>query len=118
MTEGGRAEDLRRCSFTPGDVCREAELFKNLSRREPEPQILNYQTQQHKLFPVLAMAYAFTFVGQYMKQTYNRISGDIHAGDFSELPEVPARAHTHTHHVFGAYLEAVVDVFWLLYTFC
>lgn len=66
-------------------------------RREPEPQILNYQTQQHKLFPVLAMAYAFTFVGQYMKQTYNRISGDIHAGDYSELPEVPLPARARAH---------------------
>uniref|UniRef100_H3BZB4 Acyl-coenzyme A oxidase n=1 Tax=Tetraodon nigroviridis TaxID=99883 RepID=H3BZB4_TETNG len=57
---------------------------------EPEPQILNYQTQQHKLFPVLAAAYAFTFVGQYMKDTYRRISGDIHAGDYSQLPELHA----------------------------
>uniref|UniRef100_H3C704 Acyl-CoA oxidase 1, palmitoyl n=1 Tax=Tetraodon nigroviridis TaxID=99883 RepID=H3C704_TETNG len=56
---------------------------------EPEPQILNYQTQQHKLFPVLAAAYAFTFVGQYMKDTYRRIS-DIHAGDYSQLPELHA----------------------------
>ncbi|XP_044046424.1 peroxisomal acyl-coenzyme A oxidase 1 isoform X3 [Siniperca chuatsi] len=57
---------------------------------EPEPQILDYQTQQYKLFPLLAMAYAFTFVGQYMKQTYHRISGDINEGDFSELPELHA----------------------------
>uniref|UniRef100_A0A8C4HYT9 Acyl-coenzyme A oxidase n=1 Tax=Dicentrarchus labrax TaxID=13489 RepID=A0A8C4HYT9_DICLA len=57
---------------------------------EPEPQILDYQTQQYKLFPLLAMAYAFTFVGQYMSQTYQRISGDINEGDFSELPELHA----------------------------
>lgn len=57
-------------------------------RREPEPQILDYQTQQYKLFPLLATAYAFTFVGQYMDQTYQRITGDINQGDFSELPEV------------------------------
>lgn len=56
--------------------------------REPEPQILDYQAQQYKLFPLLATAYAFTFVGQYMKNTYNRITGDINQGDFSELPEV------------------------------
>ncbi|XP_053354296.1 peroxisomal acyl-coenzyme A oxidase 1 isoform X3 [Clarias gariepinus] len=59
---------------------------------EPEPQILDYQAQQHKLFPLLATAYAFTFVGQYMKNTYNRISGDINQGDFSELPELHALA--------------------------
>uniref|UniRef100_A0A8C9XLF8 Acyl-coenzyme A oxidase n=1 Tax=Sander lucioperca TaxID=283035 RepID=A0A8C9XLF8_SANLU len=57
---------------------------------EPEPQILDYQTQQYKLFPLLATAYAFSFVGQYMKETYHRISGDINDGDFSELPELHA----------------------------
>eukprot|EP00064_Thunnus_orientalis_P019920 superscaffoldBa00005212_g20051 len=55
---------------------------------EPEPQIIDYQTQQYKLFPLLAMAYAFSSVGQYMYQTYHRITGDINQGDFSELPEV------------------------------
>ncbi|KAK5899338.1 hypothetical protein CesoFtcFv8_008828 [Champsocephalus esox] len=57
---------------------------------EPEPQILDYQTQQYKLFPLLATAYAFTFVGQYMRETYQRISGDISDGDFSQLPELHA----------------------------
>lgn len=56
--------------------------------REPEPQILDYQTQQYKLFPFLATAYAFHFVGAYMKDTYHRITGDINQGDLSELPEV------------------------------
>ncbi|XP_043946436.1 peroxisomal acyl-coenzyme A oxidase 1 isoform X1 [Protopterus annectens] len=59
---------------------------------EPEPQILDYQTQQYKLFPLLATAYAFHFVGQYMKQTYLRITGDINLGDFSELPELHAQS--------------------------
>ncbi|XP_031419959.1 peroxisomal acyl-coenzyme A oxidase 1 isoform X1 [Clupea harengus] len=57
---------------------------------EPEPQILDYQTQQYKLFPLLATAYAFKFVGQYMTETYHRITGDINQGDFSELPELHA----------------------------
>ncbi|KAG7491652.1 hypothetical protein MATL_G00006290 [Megalops atlanticus] len=57
---------------------------------EPEPQILDYQTQQYKLFPLLATAYAFHFVGQYMSQTYHRITGDINQGDLSELPELHA----------------------------
>ncbi|XP_067115839.1 peroxisomal acyl-coenzyme A oxidase 1 isoform X1 [Osmerus mordax] len=57
---------------------------------DPEPQILDYQTQQHKLLPLLATAYAFHFVGQYMNQTYHRITGDISHGDFSELPELHA----------------------------
>ncbi|XP_074871003.1 peroxisomal acyl-coenzyme A oxidase 1 isoform X3 [Carettochelys insculpta] len=57
---------------------------------EPEPQILDYQTQQYKLFPLLATAYAFHFVGAYMKKTYHRITGDINQGDLSELPELHA----------------------------
>lgn len=57
---------------------------------EPEPQILDFQTQQYKLFPLLATAYAFQFVGQYMSQTYHRITGDIQQGNLSELPELHA----------------------------
>ncbi|XP_022531317.1 peroxisomal acyl-coenzyme A oxidase 1 isoform X2 [Astyanax mexicanus] len=59
---------------------------------EPEPQVLDYQAQQYKLFPLLAAAYAFTFVGQYMSNMYHRITGDINQGDFSELPELHALA--------------------------
>ncbi|KAK1330812.1 hypothetical protein QTO34_008750 [Cnephaeus nilssonii] len=57
---------------------------------EPEPQILDFQTQQYKLFPLLATAYAFHFVGAYMKETYHRINEDIGHGDLSELPELHA----------------------------
>lgn len=59
-----------------------------MSFSEPEPQILDFQTQQYKLFPLLATAYAFQFVGAYMKETYHRINEDIGQGDLSELPEV------------------------------
>lgn len=55
---------------------------------EPEPQILDFQTQQYKLFPLLATAYAFYFVGAYIKETYHRINEGIDQGDLSELPEV------------------------------
>ncbi|XP_015269971.1 PREDICTED: peroxisomal acyl-coenzyme A oxidase 1 isoform X3 [Gekko japonicus] len=57
---------------------------------EPEPQILDYQTQQYKLFPLLAAAYAFHFVGAYMKDTYRRITADINDGDLREMPELHA----------------------------
>ncbi|XP_030064087.1 peroxisomal acyl-coenzyme A oxidase 1 isoform X2 [Microcaecilia unicolor] len=57
---------------------------------EPEPQILDYQTQQYKLFPLLATAYAFHFVAAYMTETYHRITGDINQGNLSELPELHA----------------------------
>uniref|UniRef100_A0A8C2W3I7 Acyl-coenzyme A oxidase n=1 Tax=Chinchilla lanigera TaxID=34839 RepID=A0A8C2W3I7_CHILA len=57
---------------------------------EPEPQVLDFQTQQYKLFPFLATAYAFHFVGSYMKDTYHRINESIGQGDLSELPELHA----------------------------
>ncbi|XP_055971404.1 peroxisomal acyl-coenzyme A oxidase 1 isoform X2 [Sorex fumeus] len=57
---------------------------------EPEPQILDFQTQQYKLFPLLATAYAFQFVGAYMKNTYLRVNEDISRGNLSELPELHA----------------------------
>ncbi|CAI9571059.1 unnamed protein product [Staurois parvus] len=57
---------------------------------DPGPQILNFQTQQYKLFPLLATAYAFNFVGLYMSQTYQRINGDIQQGNLNELPELHA----------------------------
>lgn len=56
--------------------------------RAPEPQILDYQTQQFKLFPLLATAYAFRFVGNFMRDMYHRITGDMNDGDYSQLPEV------------------------------
>nr|Q8HYL8.2 RecName: Full=Peroxisomal acyl-coenzyme A oxidase 1; Short=AOX; AltName: Full=Palmitoyl-CoA oxidase; AltName: Full=Peroxisomal fatty acyl-CoA oxidase; AltName: Full=Straight-chain acyl-CoA oxidase [Phascolarctos cinereus] len=57
---------------------------------DPEPQILDFQTQQYKLFPLLATAYAFQFVGAYMKETYHRINVDINQGNLNELPELHA----------------------------
>ncbi|NP_001090149.1 acyl-CoA oxidase 1, palmitoyl L homeolog [Xenopus laevis] len=57
---------------------------------EPEPQILDFQTQQYKLFPLLATAYAFQFVGSYMNHTYHRISAEIQDGNLNELPELHA----------------------------
>ncbi|KAM4842877.1 peroxisomal acyl-coenzyme A oxidase 1 isoform 1-T1 [Thomomys bottae] len=57
---------------------------------DPEPQILDFQTQQYKLFPLLATAYAFQFVGRFMKDTYYRVNEGIGQGDLTELPELHA----------------------------
>lgn len=78
-------------------------LFFCISVSEPEPQILDFQTQQYKLFPLLATAYAFHFVGAYMKETYHRINEDIGHGDLSELPEV----HVESRSPVGALLFPV-----------
>ncbi|XP_078081425.1 peroxisomal acyl-coenzyme A oxidase 1 isoform X1 [Mustelus asterias] len=57
---------------------------------DPEPQIMDYQTQQYKLFPLLVTAYAFRFVGSFMREMYHRITGDMNDGDYSQLPELHA----------------------------
>ncbi|XP_078584955.1 peroxisomal acyl-coenzyme A oxidase 1-like [Branchiostoma floridae x Branchiostoma japonicum] len=57
---------------------------------EPEPQVLDYQTQQYKLFPLLSAAYAFYFASHYMMDTYFQLSGNISQGDLSQLPEIHA----------------------------
>ncbi|KAE8300699.1 Peroxisomal acyl-coenzyme A oxidase 1 [Larimichthys crocea] len=59
-------------------------------RESQSPKSSTIRQQQYKLIPLLATAYAFTFVGQYMRETYHRISGDINEGDFSEMPELHA----------------------------
>ncbi|XP_078619508.1 peroxisomal acyl-coenzyme A oxidase 1-like [Branchiostoma floridae x Branchiostoma japonicum] len=57
---------------------------------EPEPQILEYQTQQYKLFPQLAAAYAFWFAAWFMTQQHGSITGNMEKGDMSGLAELHA----------------------------
>lgn len=56
--------------------------------REPEVQIMDYQTQQQKLFPAVATAYAFNAVFRRMMSLYDKCNDQIQIGDFSLLPEV------------------------------
>ncbi len=56
--------------------------------RAPEPLILEYQTQQHKLLPLVGAAYAYHFTGQRIRADYLRIIEDIQRGDVDALPEV------------------------------
>lgn len=57
---------------------------------EPEPQILEYKTQQYKLFPQLASAYAFWFAGLKMRETYFMLNYEIQQGNTESLPELHA----------------------------
>lgn len=55
----------------------------------PEPQILDYQTQQYKLFPVLADTYALFFMSRNLRRQYNRMMEDIrNKGSYKMLAEV------------------------------
>ncbi|KAI3707374.1 hypothetical protein L6452_25830 [Arctium lappa] len=56
----------------------------------PETQVIDYKTQQSRLFPLLASAYAFRFVGEWLKWLYMDVKQRLEANDFSTLPEAHA----------------------------
>ena len=49
---------------------------------------MDYQTQQYKLLPQLASAYAFYFAGLKMRETYFTLNYEIQQGNTECLPEV------------------------------
>ncbi|XP_039267686.2 peroxisomal acyl-coenzyme A oxidase 1-like [Styela clava] len=55
---------------------------------EPEPQILSYPTQQHKLFPLLATSYAFFFAQLHMVEMYGSVNEAVGKGDYSNMQEL------------------------------
>jgi acyl-CoA oxidase len=52
--------------------------------------VLNYKTQQNRLFPLIASAYAFRFVGEWLKSLYTDVTQRLQANDFSTLAEAHA----------------------------
>ncbi|XP_060068145.1 peroxisomal acyl-coenzyme A oxidase 1-like [Ylistrum balloti] len=54
----------------------------------PEAQIIDYQTQQHKLFPAVAMAYAFYFTGSEIYRIYNRINSNVEQGKLDQIGDL------------------------------
>lgn len=52
--------------------------------------MIDYKTQQSRLFPLLASAYAFRFVGEWLKWLYTDVTQKLQANDFSTLPEAHA----------------------------
>eukprot|EP01098_Paradermamoeba_levis_P015897 TRINITY_DN8331_c0_g1_i1.p1 TRINITY_DN8331_c0_g1~~TRINITY_DN8331_c0_g1_i1.p1 ORF type:complete len:629 (+),score=175.69 TRINITY_DN8331_c0_g1_i1:278-1888(+) len=55
-----------------------------------EEQILNYQTHQYRLMPILATCFAYHFVGQQMSNQFEAMQEDMNQLDLSTLPEVHA----------------------------
>ncbi|KAL5099015.1 hypothetical protein RYX36_003342 [Vicia faba] len=55
-----------------------------------ETQVIDYKTQQARLFPLLASAYAFRFVSEWLKWLYTDVTQRLKANDFSTLPEAHA----------------------------
>ncbi|OBS68328.1 hypothetical protein A6R68_03136 [Neotoma lepida] len=54
---------------------------------DPEAKILDYQTQQQKILPQLAMSYAFHFLGTSLLEFFHSSYSAILNRDFSLLPE-------------------------------
>ncbi|KAH1202266.1 Peroxisomal acyl-coenzyme A oxidase 1 [Glycine max] len=55
-----------------------------------ETQVIDYKTQQARLIPLLASAYAFRFVGEWLKWLYMDVMKRLQTSDFSTLPEAHA----------------------------
>ena len=56
----------------------------------PEPQVMDYQTQQYKLYPYLAMAYAFRFAAYDIYELLFQAMSDADSGDDTLMPETHA----------------------------
>ncbi|XP_032663048.1 probable peroxisomal acyl-coenzyme A oxidase 1 isoform X2 [Odontomachus brunneus] len=59
---------------------------------EPEPQIMDYVTQQYKLFPNLAACYAFRISADWIWDMYNNVTAELDQGELERLPELHALA--------------------------
>ncbi|KAL9665068.1 hypothetical protein QQ045_020477 [Rhodiola kirilowii] len=56
----------------------------------PETQVIDYKTQQSRLFPLIASAYAFRFASEWLSWLYTDVTQRLQANDFSSLPEAHA----------------------------
>nr|5K3I_A Chain A, Acyl-coenzyme A oxidase [Caenorhabditis elegans]5K3I_B Chain B, Acyl-coenzyme A oxidase [Caenorhabditis elegans]5K3I_C Chain C, Acyl-coenzyme A oxidase [Caenorhabditis elegans]5K3I_D Chain D, Acyl-coenzyme A oxidase [Caenorhabditis elegans]5K3I_E Chain E, Acyl-coenzyme A oxidase [Caenorhabditis elegans]5K3I_F Chain F, Acyl-coenzyme A oxidase [Caenorhabditis elegans]5K3I_G Chain G, Acyl-coenzyme A oxidase [Caenorhabditis elegans]5K3I_H Chain H, Acyl-coenzyme A oxidase [Caenorhabdi len=67
-------------------VRRQGQIDKN----EPEVKVLEYQTQQHRLFPFIARAYAFQFAGAETVKLYERVLKEMKSGNVSLMADLHA----------------------------
>ncbi|CAI4228786.1 unnamed protein product [Auanema sp. JU1783] len=57
---------------------------------EGEVQIIDYQTQQYRIFPQLARAYAFIFAAYEIRDLYMQLTEQLIEGNVDLLPEIHA----------------------------
>ncbi|KAK9505625.1 hypothetical protein O3M35_009632 [Rhynocoris fuscipes] len=57
---------------------------------EPEPLIIEYKTQQYKLFPHIATSIAMFFASNWLWVMYNNVTSELAQGDLERLPELHA----------------------------
>ncbi|XP_034836907.1 acyl-coenzyme A oxidase 1-like [Maniola hyperantus] len=63
-----------------------------IKSNEAECQILDFVTQQHKLFISIASSHALRVIGLWMWNTHKKVTAQIHQGNMDELPELHALA--------------------------
>lgn len=68
------------------DLCAVCVLIQQNSEREP--QILDYQTQQYKLFPVIASSLVYNCAAKWLWDKYSAVTSQLDRGDLDQLPEV------------------------------
>ncbi|XP_051159281.1 probable peroxisomal acyl-coenzyme A oxidase 1 isoform X1 [Leptopilina boulardi] len=56
----------------------------------PETQIIDYVTQQYKLFPSLATCFALLMAADYIWELYNNVNAELDQGELERLPELHA----------------------------
>lgn len=56
--------------------------------RGPETQIIDYITQQYKLFPSLATCFALSMASGSIWELYNNVNAELDQGELERLPEV------------------------------
>ncbi len=61
----------------------------SLGCRADEAKVLDFQTQQYKLLPAVALSYTCWFVKEDLKKTFDRIyQNEIQKGNFQNVAEV------------------------------
>lgn len=61
-----------------------------INSEKPEVQILDYVTQQYKIFPHLAACFAFKMTATCIWDMYNTITAELDQGNMEKLPELHA----------------------------
>ncbi|KAJ2940649.1 hypothetical protein O0L34_g14756 [Tuta absoluta] len=63
-----------------------------IKENQNEPQILDYVTQQHKIFIAIATSHALRSVGMWIWNKYLKFSKEMNEGNMDALPELHATA--------------------------
>lgn len=58
-----------------------------------EVQVLDFQTQQYRLFPQIASAYALHAAGEASSAAYRTVSSQVESGNLQDLPIVSSLFH-------------------------